>query len=319
MSTRGFLLALAGLLLAGAVARADGPQAAAQPERLLQALLEAPDAELKAHERALRRLGAPVAALVRARLAAAEGRPRARLERLLRRLELDWHRAKCPAGMIYVPAGAVEVPRDKEPWGPSGRRETVPAFYIDRTEVTVAAWRTWLARLDAAEPRVAKRSGLYRPPGHVRGDLPVARVRWRDAARFAREARGGKLPTAAQFERALRGSSIATYPWGELLREGLANLRDTGPGRVQPVGSYPKGAGPFGALDLVGNVAEWTSTQVRQGRRGRYPLVVGGSFADRAEPALFWRGKARMTARMGPDEASASVGFRVVQDPPALP
>jgi formylglycine-generating enzyme required for sulfatase activity len=154
---------------------------------------------------------------------------------------------------------------------------------------------------------------------HVSGALPITRVRWEEARRYAREMRAGRLPLAAEFERALRGSSVGTYPWGEAMRDGLANLGESGPGRIQPVGSYPKGAGPFGALDLVGNVAEWTATQVKQGRRGRFPLVLGGSFADAPDPAFLWRGVMRTRARPGQGEALPWVGFRVVADPPKLP
>jgi len=309
------------MLWGGAVAQ-SGESAAAPPPAadLLQAFLKAPPAAVAALERTLRARGPSIAPLLRAARKAASVGTQARIDRLYRRLELDFHRAHVPKGMVYVPAGVVELPRTREPWGPRGKRAHVHAFYLDRTEVTVAAWRRWLDHLQAAGgPETLRRLGLRRPAAGGAGDLPATRLRWKDAARYAKEARRGRLPEAVEFERALRGSSISTYPWGEAMRAGQANLRDYGPGRLVAVASYPKGAGPFGVLDLVGNAAEWSATAVRQGRQGRYPLVLGGSFRDPPGPGLTWRGKPRMRARMGPDEASGTVGFRVARDAPKLP
>lgn len=256
------------------------------------------------------------------RAAAAEATPETtrhrRIERLLGRIREDHHRAHTPAGMIYIPAGLLEVPREGRPWGPSGERRKVPAFYIDRTEVTIEAWRTWLAKLDAVEEGRVKKLGLTRPRAELDGKLPVSRVRHPDAKRYA-EAHGGRLPTADEFERALRGSGLATWPWGDRMRKGRANLLDHGPGEVTPVGRYPSGASAFGVLDLVGNVAEWSSTEVAQGRQGRYPLLLGGSYVDPPDAALTWRGLRRGRARAGSHERQGWIGFRLARTPPPLP
>ncbi len=292
---------------------------ARSPEALILALLRAKPDDARPLERALRARGPKLAPLLRAARAKASAGGRARIDRLYRRIELDHHRAHVPKGMVYIPAGLFERPLAKAPYGPSGERGQVKAFYIDRTEVTVGAWRTWVDGLEARAPGTIKRLRIHRPKASVAADLPIANVRWREARRYATEARGGRLPEADEFDRALRGSSIATYPWGETMRNAHANVRDVGPGWPVPVGSYPKGAGPFGALDLVGNVAEWSATHVAQGRSGRYPLVLGGSFRDSSHAELLWRAKPRMRARMGPEERSATVGFRVVSDVPKLP
>ena len=243
---------------------------------------------------------------------------RRRVERLLGRIREDHHRAHTPAGMIYIPAGLLEVPRERQPWGPSGERRKVPAFYIDRTEVTVGAWRAWIAKLDAEEPGLVKKLGLRRPRDDADAKLPVSRVRHPDAVRYAK-AHGGRLPTADEFERALRGSGLATWPWGDRMRKDRANLLDQGPGTVIPVGSHPSGASAFGVLDLVGNVAEWSATTVAQGRRGSYPLLLGGSYIDPPDAALTWRGLRRGRARAGSHERQGWIGFRLARTPPALP
>ena len=242
-----------------------------------------------------------------------------RIDRLLRRITTDWQRARTPKGMVYVPAGALEVPRVKAPWGPSGTRVQVAAFYIDKTEVSVADWRAYLAWRTSQGEEPSALHQLWRPPADVPDTQPCANVRWVDAKHFAEAFRKGVLPTAEQFERALRGSGVAPWPWGAAPPKDRANLRDTGPGAPWAVGSVPAGASAFGVLDLVGNLAEWSATEVAQGRVGRYPLVLGGSFRDRPSTALTWRGKDRMRARVGPRERREWIGFRVAQPAPKLP
>jgi len=242
-----------------------------------------------------------------------------RLTRLLGRIEVDWQRANVPSGMVYIPAGALEVPRTRPPWGPSGKRITVPAFYIDKTEVTVGAWTAWLRERREAGERPAQLQGLWRPPSGMAGHLPVIRVTWSQARDYASRRRGGRLPRAEEFERALRGSGVSCWPWGDAPPEGRANLKTIGPGHVVPVGSLEGGKSAFGVHDLVGNVAEWSATEIRQGEVGRYPLVLGGSYRSRAGTALTWRGLDRMQARIGPSEKRDHVGFRVARDVRPLP
>ncbi len=317
-------LALLGLLLAaplGAGARraageeGDGSRPAPAPAA---ALVDEWCAADPPSPRLLARLCAQVEAVapeVHRRLAAAPADPA--LVRLRAQLERTWHLRHRPEGMVYVPAGELELPRPAPPpHGPGGGRARVAAFYLDRTEVTVAAWRTWLDALARGGEEAF--SGLPDDP-EAPADHPVVGVTWLQAERYAREARGGRLPRLEEYERALRGSSTATWPWGEAAVAGRANLKGAGPGRLTAVGSFPDGASPFGALDLVGNAAEWTATPFRWGRVGRHHQVFGGSYQDLPEPARLWRAAERQRAPVGDDEGRAWLGFRVLVEPPDLP
>ncbi len=251
---------------------------------------------------------------VRAGLARAPDDPA--LQALWAHLSVSWHRQHLPAGMVYIPQGALELPRHQGPrWGPSGERVQVAAFYIDRTEVTVGAWRQWVdARLAAGDD-----SALALPDDPASApDLPVSDVTWTLADRYAREARGGRLPRLEEFERAVRGSGLSTWPWGEADPAGRANLEGTGPGQRRPVASLPDGASGFGVLDLVGNVAEWSDSSFAWGRVGRHHHILGASFRDPPEPARMWRAPDRLRAPLGDEEGRPWLGFRVVVVPPDL-
>ncbi|UCH94998.1 MAG: formylglycine-generating enzyme family protein [Candidatus Aminicenantes bacterium] len=97
-----------------------------------------------------------------------------------------------------------------------------------------------------------------------RGKFPVISVSWHDALEYCKwlSAKTGfhfKLPTEAQWEKAARGTKGQKFPWGDQnANEDLANIKKTGElGGPVPVGSYPRGASPYGLLDMTGNVWEW--------------------------------------------------------------
>jgi len=94
---------------------------------------------------------------------------------------------------------------------------------------------------------------------------PVVGVMWYEAMASARwlSAQTGmafQLPTEALWEKAARGSDGRIYPWGNTWEAGRANTDEAKLGKTTPVGQYPGGASPYGALDMAGNVWEWCST-----------------------------------------------------------
>ena len=205
---------------------------------------------------------------------------------------------------------------------------TLPAFRIDLMPVTQsqyaelvaagqapppaideAAWKAQGFRQDYATEvaRYVWRDG--RPPAG-REDHPVVLVTSDEARRYC-EWRGRqvgqvrRLPTSAEREKAMRGEAGFVYPWGNVYEPDKLN-GSGGPGDTTPVGSYPAGASPYGILDLAGNVFEWTSTRLPDGK-----LVVKGSAWED------YGGVGRGAALHGraPGAHHVIVGFRCAADP----
>ncbi|MCB9449940.1 MAG: SUMF1/EgtB/PvdO family nonheme iron enzyme [Anaerolineaceae bacterium] len=102
-----------------------------------------------------------------------------------------------------------------------------------------------------------------------RPDQPRNCINWEDARAFC-ESRAARLPTEAEWEYAARGPDSLIYPWGnEFISENVMvafpAMNDATPGALPPlpmrVGSHPGGVSWVGALDMTGNVWEWTSSR----------------------------------------------------------
>jgi formylglycine-generating enzyme required for sulfatase activity len=153
--------------------------------------------------------------------------------------------------MVLVPAGEFLVGQDKQ-------RVSLPAYYIDQTEVTNAAYDQFCRATGHALPEgfkpldQAPASASQMARAHDLHDLPVVNVTIGDAKEFAKWA-GKRLPTAFEWEKAARGSDGRTFPWGEEEDVTRANVNTK---ELQIVSNFPKGASPCGALQMVGNVWE---------------------------------------------------------------
>ncbi len=191
------------------------------------------------------------------------------------------------AVLVHVPAGAFTMgskkgDRDERP----PRRISVTSFWIDRTEVPASRFSTFVERtkyVTTAEKEgwswvwdetLRKGKGGWRKVWGATWDKPLGKgsdwktmreqpashVSWRDAEAYCTWA-GRRLPSEAEWERAARGEDKRIFPWGNERDPGRANMKGGKDGfpAVAPVGRFSKGASPFGALDMAGNVWEWVS------------------------------------------------------------
>jgi len=193
--------------------------------------------------------------------------------------------------------------------------------YIDRTEVTNADYLAFVEAGGYAErahwseegwgvrERMIDRSGEPGPQDwrdqrypDGAGDLPVTGVRFFEAEAYAAWA-GKRLPTFAEWKAAAVGTSSRPFPWGSEWRPGAANLATSHErGALEPVGSYPSGVGPTGALDLIGNAREIV-------RHEGGHVAAGGSF--RVAPAQATVDRTREVSRL---LRSSDTGFRCAKE-----
>ncbi len=202
-----------------------------------------------------------------------------------------------PAGRlpaeVLVPGGEFTMGTSTEPWALDNERPAhavhVPAFWIDTTPVTNAAYLEFIADGGYDDERwwtpagwqYRQQAGLVAPlfwsraDGEswwrhsfgrvepVRPDEPVLHVCWYEADAYARWA-GRRLPTEAEWEKAARYDPVSRrsrrYPWGDdEPTEQRANLGQRHL-RPAPAGAYPRGQSALGVRQLIGDVWEWTST-----------------------------------------------------------
>jgi formylglycine-generating enzyme required for sulfatase activity len=224
--------------------------------------------------------------------------------------------------MVYVPPGDfIMGSKDDEGGSDEHPQHTHPmasGYYIGRNDIT---WTQYLAFCEATHREKPGR------PEWAGDDHPVVNVTWDDANAFCEWA-GVSLPTEAEWEKAARGTDGRLYPWGDAAPsdatcnwEGNATY---GRRSTSPVGSFPAGASPFGAFDMVGNVWQWSYDFYEPGVYERYKSgdlnfpENGQLRANRGgamdESAAMIRCAGR--SANGPGEKYVTLGFRVVLNPP---
>jgi len=245
-----------------------------------------------------------------------------------------------PAGMVRVPAGEFQfqvtgieiegfnwVGVDVQyPWEDTPRRGhrrllSMKSFYMDRYPVTNAEFKQFLegTRYHPKDDHNFLRdwrNGNY-PEGWA--NKPVTWVSLEDARAYAAWA-GKRLPHEWEWQYAAQGTDGRLYPWGNAW-DGRA-VPSPHKGRDLPgpndVDAHPSGASPFGVMDLVGNVWQWTDEFVDEHTRAA--ILRGGSYYQPQGSMWYFPQAYRLTEHgkyllMAPSKDRAgTLGFRCVMD-----
>jgi formylglycine-generating enzyme required for sulfatase activity/predicted Ser/Thr protein kinase len=219
---------------------------------------------------------------------------------------------------------------------------TLPDYWIDQLEVTNAAFKQfvdaggyrdakyWKAPFRDGERVLTFEEAMARfrdstdrqgpstwelgsfPEG--RGEYPVGGISWFEAAAYA-EFTGKSLPTLYQWFRAAGTDEI----YSDILL--LSNFDGKGATRA----GERAGLGPWGTLDMAGNVKEWCTNEVAvSGRR----YILGGAwnepsyqFAQQDAQNPWGRRETygvRLVRNLGSVEAAAAPVARVTPDPSTI-
>ena len=206
-------------------------------------------------------------------------------------------------GMVRVPAGKFlmgcneQVDEDCLDDEKPGKTVELKAFEIDATEVTVAQFGACVAAKKCSadgltmpfvngkdDPKLASYCNWKKKN---RQQHPINCVDWSQASAYCKSD-GKRLPTEAGWERAARDTDGLKYPWGNTspYKIKLGNVADESARKVfpewrhtlgyddgfvgtAPAGSFPDGATPVGALDMIGNVWEWLADSREAGHSVR--------------------------------------------------
>ena len=248
--------------------------------------------------------------------------------------------ATAPAGMVRIPGGTfefrvsgIEIEGENDigvdvqyPWEDAPRRHHLKTlemkpFYIDKFPVTNAEFKKFLdaARYHPKDDHNFLRdwqNGIY-PEGWA--NRPVTWVSLDDARAYAAWA-GKRLPHEWEWQYAAQGRDGRLYPWGNEWNASAVPPAETRRVMREPtnVDAYPQGSSPFGVMDLVGNVWQWTEEFTDEHTRAA--ILRGGSYYQPQGSMWYFPKAYKLNEHgkyllIGPSlDRSASVGFRCAVD-----
>jgi formylglycine-generating enzyme required for sulfatase activity len=208
---------------------------------------------------------------------------------------------------------------------------TLDGFWIGLTEVTNAQYQLFIdangyqkqelwtkAGWAWRKSNAITQPGCWSDTNLTQPNFPVVCISWYEALAYTRwlaqEAKLNiRLPTEAEWEKTARGTDGRLYPWGDQKpTSDLVNIRSS-IRQPEAAASYAKGASFYGALDIAGNVWEWTSTIYQpypyNSEDGREVIDANGLRVLRGGSN---RRSAYRSFKLKPDTRSEDIGFRII-------
>ena len=170
---------------------------------------------------------------------------------------------------------------------PEQQTESLPSFCLGENLITNTAYQIFVRATEHAAPGIS--ADAYQSQGFLvhdysevepylwqgdqyptgQGQHPVVLITYEDALAYAqwRSVRDNvtyRLPTAAEWEKAARGTDGRYFPWGNDWRAEATNWAKNGPAGTRAIATYPLSQSPYGIEDMAGNVFEYTSTLVEE-------------------------------------------------------
>ena len=251
-----------------------------------------------------------------------------------------------------LPKGMVEIPAGKFKWVTSNGDEFISYPDVPGKD-TIRMGRIFMDKYPVTNRRYydfVKTSGYWPEdtvnylehwvsgkPQKAEMEMPIVFISYEDAKAYASWA-GKRLPTETEWQYAAQTSDHRPWPWGEgedikREKEWVTNtltvyrlsgadstLCNVGNGVLDPVGSYPAGANPFGLEDLVGSVWQLTNDEYDDGSYN-FVMLKGGSYFSPGSSWWYVQGGPRelhyrqMLLRVSQGfERNGTVGFRCVKD-----
>jgi len=192
----------------------------------------------------------------------------------------------------------VRIPAGEFLYGENKRKLRLSDYYLGRTPVTNAQYRTFVDATGHRKPHHWQKGQIPRS----KEDHPVVHVSWEDARAYCEWA-GCRLPSEQEWEKGARGTDGREYPWGNDWEAGCCNSEEAKIGDTTAAGHYANGASPYGLLDMAGNVWEWCDSWYDGSHTSK--VVRGGSWLyDQVNARSAFR------SRFYPDNRDVDSGFR---------
>lgn len=187
--------------------------------------------------------------------------------------------------------------------------EGLPGYWLGKTEVSVAQYMKFVNETRSNEPEWQEKGSRFNLEtgddnyyrNQVGNDFPIVGISWENANAycqwlFRKTGMTFQLPSEAEWQKAAQGTDGRKYPWGnEKPGNNFANFSSLSTKTIK-VDANPRGASPYGILNMAGNVEEWCDNQ----------FARGGSFYDNER---FITCSSRR--KYDPAERNNALGFRV--------